>query len=480
MNKSSLLLASLAVSYSLPGFAHGYKSQKDPTCNRGSLGEIYFDIDDAQLKVCKISGWAAVAITGPRGPQGAAGPQGPKGDQGAIGPQGIAGPKGDQGLRGETGPQGVAGPKGDQGLKGEAGAQGVAGAQGEAGAQGVAGAQGAQGEAGAQGVAGAQGEIGPQGPTGLPGVAGPQGIQGLKGDQGEIGPQGPTGLPGVAGPQGIQGIKGDQGEIGPQGPTGLPGVAGPQGPKGDQGLQGLTGPQGPAGQNAQQYTGGNNIEVQGNEIGLSDSISVQELQASGTIKVGDGSQTPCSADNEGAMRFNSASKTFEGCDGSSWRGLSFLAPAAKKMFVSSTTYAGSAITVAFADNECGNLASAASLSGSWKAWFSSPGNSVNSRFSLANVPYVNMYNQTIANSWADLVDGSLQNGIRYTENKIDITSSSVALYATGTLADGNFSGFSCPAQGVATTGLASSTTASWTNLRVDSCGAALRILCVEQ
>lgn len=133
-----------------------------------------------------------------------------------------------------------------------------------------------------------------------------------------------------------------------------------------------------------------------------------------------------------------------------------------------------------ADQECSNLARNAGVSGSYKAWFSEASSSVISRFSQSSGPYVNMSNQTLATNWADLTDGNLQQPIRFTEQINDISGSATPLYATGSQIDGSFSGFACSNQSVVTTGFSGSTSASWTNLRVDSCNVALRLLCVEQ
>ncbi|MCC6600011.1 MAG: DUF1554 domain-containing protein [Crocinitomicaceae bacterium] len=95
--------------------------------------------------------------------------------------------------------------------------------------------------------------------------------------------------------------------------------------------------------------------------------------------------------------------------------VSFIANA-KRVFVSSTTTNGNIGGLSGADNICQTRADAASLGGTWKAWLSSSTQSVSSRFTQYATPYRLVDGTLIANNWADLTDGAIQNPINKTES----------------------------------------------------------------
>ncbi len=64
-----------------------------------------------------------------------------------------------------------------------------------------------------------------------------------------------------------------------------------------------------------------------------------------------------------------------------------------------------------ADRFCSDSASAAGLSGAWKAWFSNPAD----RFYHYAGPYKLMNGSVIADNWGDLIDGNIADYIRYDE-----------------------------------------------------------------
>lgn len=87
----------------------------------------------------------------------------------------------------------------------------------------------------------------------------------------------------------------------------------------------------------------------------------------------------------------------------------------KRVFVSSTTYSGNLGGLSGADSKCQERANVANLGGTWKAWLSDGTTSAASRLVQSDAPF-NLINGTIvANSWADLTDGSLQNPITISE-----------------------------------------------------------------
>ena len=87
----------------------------------------------------------------------------------------------------------------------------------------------------------------------------------------------------------------------------------------------------------------------------------------------------------------------------------------KNIFVSSQRHDGNFGGVTGADTFCQGLATSAGLSGTYLAWLSDTTTSPSVRFAQASVPYRLVDGTTIANDWADLVDGSIQNPINLDE-----------------------------------------------------------------
>ncbi len=87
----------------------------------------------------------------------------------------------------------------------------------------------------------------------------------------------------------------------------------------------------------------------------------------------------------------------------------------KTVFVSSARYTGDLGGLAGADEKCQILASAAGLTGDYKAWISDRTGSPSSRFYKYNMPYTLPTNIKIADNWTDLTDGTLDAPINYDE-----------------------------------------------------------------
>jgi cysteine-rich repeat protein len=87
------------------------------------------------------------------------------------------------------------------------------------------------------------------------------------------------------------------------------------------------------------------------------------------------------------------------------------------VFVSSALYTGNLGGLAGADQKCQQLAAAAGLKGTFKAWLSDQTASPSTRFLKSAVPYVLPGGQQVAKSWADLADGILVHAIDQTEQK---------------------------------------------------------------
>jgi len=117
-------------------------------------------------------------------------------------------------------------------------------------------------------------------------------------------------------------------------------------------------------------------------------------------------------------------------------------PAITTIFVTSLTYKGNGIGgLAGADAKCQALAGAVGLSGTWKAWLSdcqgtncASGTTASGRLTHSTGSYVLPNGVVVANNWADLTDGTLNNPINIDENKHNV---GVSLVATGTLSNGD-------------------------------------------
>lgn len=107
-----------------------------------------------------------------------------------------------------------------------------------------------------------------------------------------------------------------------------------------------------------------------------------------------------------------------------------------RVFVTSTTYNGNLGGLTGADAKCQTRANTANLGGTWKAWLSDGTTSAASRLTYNSGPYKLLNGVVVANDWADLTDGTLQNGINITE--LNTTPNYRSCVWTSTDINGNF------------------------------------------
>ena len=197
-------------------------------------------------------------------------------------------------------------------------------------------------------------------------------------------------------------------------------------------------------------------------------------------------------------------------------------PEGATVFVSSATYDGNfgsgQVTAGYlaADARCQELADAAGLTGTYKAWISGrvdtgagPLNQgVVDRFTQSAIAYRLVNGAQVADDWTDLTDGTLDHAINLTEagNPVDDsarvwtnTTSSGAAFGNGTScaqgpgpdAPTQIASWSCGAPSWSPGdcqfqsgkyGLASSATASWTGTgsSSNSCSSSYHLYCVQQ
>lgn len=195
----------------------------------------------------------------------------------------------------------------------------------------------------------------------------------------------------------------------------------------------------------------------------------------------------CTSSIEGAIRYNSSSSCAEYCNGSEW-----VCPGgligAKTMFVTMTTYTANFGGVSGADSICASRASTAGLVGTYLAWLATDSsNTPDARFNKSNNPYKLVNGTVVANSYADLIDGTLSNPINRDEygnvvaasnvwtnvnaNGTQYVNSDVAECYNFTTNSGSFS---------ARIGVTSATTGAWTSSGGNNCSALNRLYCVQQ
>jgi cysteine-rich repeat protein len=166
--------------------------------------------------------------------------------------------------------------------------------------------------------------------------------------------------------------------------------------------------------------------------------------------------------------------------------------ARRYVFATTTTYTGNLGGIAGADQRCNQRAQAANLPGTYMAWISVVGTSPSTRFTQSAVPYVLVNGTVVADNWADLVNGSLDNAIARTEmntvtpDTAGACEGSVRLVRTGTNSNGtqgpnicnNFTSSANASLGTA--GRTTSVTATWSNCAPMACDMLLPIYCFQQ
>ncbi|MET0341542.1 MAG: hypothetical protein ABW252_11125 [Polyangiales bacterium] len=105
----------------------------------------------------------------------------------------------------------------------------------------------------------------------------------------------------------------------------------------------------------------------------------------------------------------------------------------KTIFVTSGTWTAAGVAgLAGADAKCAAAATAGGRTGTFKAWLSDNSTSATSRLTHAAVPYVRVDGVVVADNWADLTDGSLDNAIDKNESGGAAPAGSVTCSFSGT------------------------------------------------
>lgn len=162
-------------------------------------------------------------------------------------------------------------------------------------------------------------------------------------------------------------------------------------------------------------------------------------------------------------------------------------PQQKIVFITEAASNGDMGGLVGADVICQEEATAAGLTGAFKAWLSdSTGSSPLNRFTHPAAPYVLVDLTQVAASWADLTDGTLDHAINLTST--GGTLGAGEFVATATFADGAYDwiGFVCndwtdgTGSNWTSTGNYNSTTDFWTHDGGETCDSPLHLYCFQQ
>jgi hypothetical protein len=163
-----------------------------------------------------------------------------------------------------------------------------------------------------------------------------------------------------------------------------------------------------------------------------------------------------------------------------------LAQSYARVFVTNQSWDGGLGGLFGADAKCQAAANATGLgSTTWKAWLSDSTTSASSRLIHSNVTYKRIDGVTIANNWADLIDGTLINPINKNEFGQPVGEPSWKLVWTGTNSDGTLNGWDCGGwtgygESTGAVGNYSSINSGWTLLTYAGCAATHKLYCFEQ
>jgi len=151
------------------------------------------------------------------------------------------------------------------------------------------------------------------------------------------------------------------------------------------------------------------------------------------------------------------------------------------VFVTSQRYNGAIGGLSGADLRCNNLAAAAGLPGTFRAWLSDGTESPATRFNRSGFQRTD--GRVVARDWADLTDRSLEAPISLDENGEEVLDSVwTATDAQGNAAGVNCQGWTSSAMGdLGSRGISPDTGDSWSLASGNAaCSASLRLYCFEQ
>lgn len=159
-----------------------------------------------------------------------------------------------------------------------------------------------------------------------------------------------------------------------------------------------------------------------------------------------------------------------------------------RVFVTSTTHDGNLGGLSGADAICQSLAASASVRGTYRAWLSDNAQSPATRFSQSSGPYQLLNGVSIANSWADLSDGTLdapitvaENGATFDDLGFRSWTHTLANGTAGGALDENCEGWTSAVNGPhGDAGQVTATSDNWTGFASGTCNNLFHLYCFQQ
>jgi hypothetical protein len=160
-----------------------------------------------------------------------------------------------------------------------------------------------------------------------------------------------------------------------------------------------------------------------------------------------------------------------------------------RVFLSSILHDGNLGGLSGADAKCQELAAAAGLPGTYKAWLSDSTGSPSTRFVRSTGPYRLVTGTTVAANFSDLTDGTLLAAIDVTEKGGGFGADAGAWTHTkidGTPGGGGVSNLHCKSWSTnsdaffGVVGLATSSDGSWTDATTNFCDTPQHLYCFQQ
>lgn len=150
--------------------------------------------------------------------------------------------------------------------------------------------------------------------------------------------------------------------------------------------------------------------------GTYDYSSGQYRYCNGTnwISMKGASAGSCAGVTAGTLTYISSDNKLRFCDGTDWFDMVDAFAGGKLVFVTPSTFSGNLGGISGANASCQSAASAAGLSGTFKAWVADGTGSPDTNFNKATTVYYKLNGTTkvaIANNWTDLTDSSLLSAI---------------------------------------------------------------------
>jgi hypothetical protein len=157
-----------------------------------------------------------------------------------------------------------------------------------------------------------------------------------------------------------------------------------------------------------------------------------------------------------------------------------------RVFVTSTKHDGMLGGLVGGDAFCQELADGEGLGGTWMAWLGDGTDGPATRFNQSTTPYRLVSGETVAQDWADLIDGTIEVPLNHDETGEELPSSDDMIVFTAVFHTGgnptpvNCMGWTDASDNLVPTGLATATDTGWTVTAPHLCSETHHFYCFEQ